>query len=82
MNFLAILHDTEILQQSLLTLFHFRIIPHTDEANYVHINTDTTGCSSYLGMVGGEQSINFAAACSWGNLAHEFMHALGKPIVC
>jgi len=57
-----------------------RLIPHTDEKNYVHINPNTGEgtCNSPLGMTGGKQTINFGEKCSWGNLAHEFMHSLGE----
>ena len=29
-------------------------------------------------MQGGKQIIKFGEDCTWGNLAHEFMHSLGK----
>ena len=57
------------------------MVKRTNEENYVHINTHADPCTSWLGMQGGKQEIEFGALCSWGNLAHEFMHALGSNLV-
>ncbi len=47
------------------------------EANYVTFQ-DATGCSSDIGMSGGQQFINLqVGGCSSGNAAHEILHALG-----
>lgn len=57
-----------------------RLVKRTTERNYIHINpfpARESTCNSALGMTGGKQTINFGVKCSWGNLAHEFMHALG-----
>jgi len=56
-----------------------RLVPRSKEKNYVHIDSTPSGhrCSSPLGMSGGKQTIKFGEACTWGNLAHEFMHSLG-----
>ncbi|WP_411280084.1 M12 family metallopeptidase [Gemmatimonas sp.] len=48
----------------------------TNEANYIRFQP-STGCSSSIGMVGGEQAINLDTDCSTGNAAHEILHALG-----
>ncbi|XP_037541582.1 zinc metalloproteinase nas-14-like [Nematolebias whitei] len=48
----------------------------TDEANYLYIRT-SKGCASYIGCLGGSQSVYFADACSVGNICHELVHALG-----
>ncbi len=53
-----------------------RFIERTDEFNYVYF-TPSSGCSSYVGMVGGKQYINLADACSTGNAIHEIGHTLG-----
>lgn len=53
-----------------------RFIERTDESNYVYF-TPGSGCSSYVGMVGGKQYINLADACSTGNTIHEIGHTLG-----
>jgi len=52
------------------------IIPRTTEANYVNFVT-STGCSSYVGMIGGAQNINLASGCSFGSTIHEILHASG-----
>jgi hypothetical protein len=57
------------------------LIPWTSEANYVTFQ-DATGCSSEIGMIGGQQFINLkvddgVSFCSTGNAAHEILHALG-----
>jgi hypothetical protein len=50
----------------------------TTQTNYVRV-TSGSGCSSYLGMTGGQQTLSLAAGgCTYpGTTAHEFMHALG-----
>lgn len=52
------------------------LVPRAGEANFVRFVVGT-GCSSEIGMVGGQQNINLADACSTGNTAHEILHALG-----
>lgn len=53
------------------------LIPRTTETNYVTFRDDT-GCSSRIGVFGGQQFINVSvASCSTGNAAHEILHALG-----
>jgi len=44
--------------------------------NYINFRPGQ-GCSSYVGMQGGSQPINLAAACSLGNTIHEIGHAIG-----
>lgn len=48
----------------------------TNQANYVTFR-EGTGCSSSVGMVGGQQFINVASTCSAGNVRHEIGHAIG-----
>ncbi len=53
------------------------LIPRTSESNYVTFQ-DGGGCSSSIGMTGGQQFITLAVgSCSSGNAAHEILHALG-----
>jgi len=56
----------------------FHIVPRTTEANYVHFVRSTTldaACSSYLGMIGGSQTILTTDACSAASVIHELGHA-------
>jgi hypothetical protein len=53
-----------------------RFVLRTSESNYVTFQ-NSTGCSSEIGMIGGQQFINLASGCSTGNAAHEILHALG-----
>tara|TARA_R100000935_G_scaffold4400_2_gene10394 strand:- start:593 stop:1642 length:1050 start_codon:yes stop_codon:yes gene_type:complete len=48
----------------------------TSQSNYIYF-TPGSGCSSYVGMVGGRQNITLASACSTGNTIHEIGHAVG-----
>ena len=54
-----------------------RFAERTDNiSDYVTFTTGT-GCSSYVGRVGGRQYIWLADACSTGNTIHEIGHAIG-----
>ncbi|HWO21841.1 MAG TPA: M12 family metallopeptidase [Kofleriaceae bacterium] len=53
-----------------------RLVPRIAETDYVRFVVGT-GCSSYVGRVGGEQSIWLASGCSTGNAIHEIGHAVG-----
>ncbi|WP_434383131.1 M12 family metallopeptidase [Melittangium boletus] len=44
--------------------------------NYITFRT-STGCSSSVGMRGGQQFINLATGCNTGSTIHEIGHALG-----
>jgi hypothetical protein len=48
----------------------------TNQSNYITFRT-STGCSSSVGKVGGQQFINLATGCSTGNTIHEIGHAVG-----
>jgi hypothetical protein len=39
--------------------------------------TNNAQCDSFVGMVGGQQTINIGAFCSTGNTIHEIGHAIG-----
>jgi hypothetical protein len=53
-----------------------RFVKRTTQANYVTFRS-SSGCSSSVGMRGGQQFINLARSCSTGNTIHEIGHALG-----
>ena len=57
----------------------FKIMPRTTEPNYVRFHRANPGsaCSSYVGMLGGEQPIFLEDACTTGNVIHEVGHAWG-----
>lgn len=48
----------------------------TTQPNYIEF-VPSTGCSSYVGMIGGRQTINLASGCTTGSTIHEIGHALG-----
>jgi Astacin (Peptidase family M12A)/PKD domain len=52
-----------------------RFVQRTNEADYIRFRP-SFGCSSEIGMVGGEQDINLEEGCTTGNTAHEILHAL------
>ncbi len=53
-----------------------RFIPRANESNYINFKKGS-GCSSFVGMIGGRQDINLADGCSTGNTIHEIGHAVG-----
>ena len=58
----------------------FKIVPRTNEANYVRFIRSTTldaACSSFLGMIGGGQAIQTTDGCTAGAVVHELGHAWG-----
>ncbi|MEO8596764.1 MAG: M12 family metallopeptidase [Candidatus Solibacter sp.] len=62
------------------TRTQFKIVPRTNEANYVHFVRSTTldaACSSFLGMIGGGQTIATTDGCTAGSVIHELGHAWG-----
>ncbi|KAK7086373.1 hypothetical protein SK128_012175 [Halocaridina rubra] len=55
-------------------------VERTDESDYVHFTQDDNqGCYSYVGKVGGSQTINYPQWCldRHGSTLHEMLHALG-----
>ncbi|MGA3026867.1 MAG: choice-of-anchor D domain-containing protein [Bryobacteraceae bacterium] len=56
-------------------------VPRTTQTDYANLYQDPSnqcGCGeSYIGRIGGEQTINCAINCSVGTLAHEMGHATG-----
>ncbi|WP_299609247.1 M12 family metallopeptidase [uncultured Aquimarina sp.] len=53
-----------------------RFVKRTNETNYVYFRNGS-GCSSYVGRIGGRQEITLANGCSTGNTIHEIGHAIG-----
>ena len=53
-----------------------KFVRRSSESNYVYF-TPGSGCSSYIGMVGGRQPITLADGCTTGNTIHEIGHAVG-----
>ncbi|WP_247666535.1 M12 family metallopeptidase [Aquimarina sp. MMG015] len=53
-----------------------RFVPRTNQSNYVYFKNGS-GCSSYVGRIGGRQDITLANGCSTGNTIHEIGHAIG-----
>jgi hypothetical protein len=47
-----------------------------NEGNYVVFRDTGNGCTSYLGRIGGAQTVS-TTGCSRGSLAHELLHAAG-----
>lgn len=52
-----------------------KFVVRTTQPNYVTFRPGS-GCSSNVGMKGGQQFINVASSCSKGNIIHEINHAL------
>ena len=55
---------------------NLEFVKRSGQSNYIYF-TPGSGCSSYVGMVGGRQNITLADACSTGNTIHEIGHAVG-----
>jgi len=53
-----------------------RFVARTTQADYVTF-VPSTGCSSWIGRQGGQQTINLASGCTTGNTIHEMGHAVG-----
>jgi hypothetical protein len=50
--------------------------PRVAEPDYLSF-VPSDGCASFVGRIGGAQSVFLAPACTTGNAAHEILHALG-----
>lgn len=55
---------------------NLKFVARSGQSNYVYF-TPGSGCSSYVGMVGGKQNITLSSSCSTGNTIHEIGHAIG-----
>ncbi len=53
-----------------------RLVPRTNEPNFVTFRPGD-GCSSAVGMRGGQQFITLASGCNKGSTIHEIGHAVG-----
>ncbi|KAK2718961.1 hypothetical protein QYM36_006092 [Artemia franciscana] len=63
-----------------------KFVPRTDETDYIDIQSEQTGCWSYVGRIGNVQVVNlqtpeceFCGSCVryTGTPIHELMHAIG-----
>ena len=55
---------------------NLKFVKRTSQSNYIYFVTGS-GCSSYVGMIGGKQNITLSTSCSTGNTIHEIGHAIG-----
>ncbi len=53
-----------------------RLVARTNQANFVTFTTGS-GCSSSVGMRGGQQYIRLESGCTGGNAIHEIGHTIG-----
>ncbi|MBZ9631532.1 M12 family metallopeptidase [Salegentibacter sp. LM13S] len=53
-----------------------KFVERSGQSNYIYFTTGS-GCSSYVGMIGGRQNITLSDYCSTGNTIHEIGHAVG-----
>jgi len=56
-----------------------KFVQRTTERNYIKVVSNLSGCWSYVGMIGGAQTVSLQAfGCMYtGTAIHEIMHALG-----
>ncbi len=52
------------------------IKPRTNETDFVKF-VSASGCASWVGRQGGQQTINASSTCTVGNMMHEILHAAG-----
>lgn len=55
---------------------NIKFVERSSQSNYVYF-VSGSGCSSYIGMIGGRQNITLSSSCSTGNTIHEIGHAIG-----
>lgn len=55
---------------------NLKFVERSNQPNYIYF-VSGSGCSSYVGMVGGKQDITLSSSCSTGNTIHEIGHAIG-----
>ena len=53
-----------------------KFVERSGQSNYIYF-TPGSGCSSYVGMIGGRQNITLSDNCSTGNTIHEIGQAVG-----
>lgn len=56
-----------------------KFVPHGGEKDYIVFQSQSTGCWSLVGKIGGRQEINLQPECfqQTGTVIHEICHALG-----
>lgn len=54
-----------------------KFVPYTNEKDVIVFEESTGVCKSYVGSIGGKQSIWLPRDCGPSEVAHEIMHALG-----
>lgn len=54
-----------------------RFVERGTERNYVTLRGAGSGCSSSVGMRGGQQFVNLGEECTVGNVVHELGHTIG-----
>jgi len=73
-------NDLKLIQDSIDEWNHYTCVktqPRQGERNYVYIQ-DGSGCSSYVGTIGGRQPLTLARGCRYvPTILHEFGHAVG-----
>lgn len=55
---------------------NLEFIERSGQSDYIYF-TSGSGCSSYVGRIGGKQNITLSSSCSTGNTIHEIGHAIG-----
>ncbi|MCH4823764.1 M12 family metallopeptidase [Gramella lutea] len=55
---------------------NLEFVKRSGQSNYIYF-TPGSGCSSYVGMIGGKQNITLASGCTTGSTIHEIGHAVG-----
>lgn len=56
-----------------------KLVPHSNEKDFIIFNNDESGCWSKVGRIGGPQTINLQKAClkTIGTTIHEILHVVG-----
>ncbi|MBX3390759.1 MAG: hypothetical protein KF691_15025 [Phycisphaeraceae bacterium] len=65
-----------IAMNELETVCNVSYVPRTSESNYIMVQ-DSTGNNSFVGRIGGSQTVNLVSWSSRYVICHELMHALG-----
>lgn len=55
---------------------NLNFVPRTNQSNYIKV-VGGGGCSSWIGMQGGQQTVTLAEGCGNGAAVHELGHAVG-----
>ncbi|XP_043087343.1 astacin-like metalloendopeptidase [Puntigrus tetrazona] len=67
-----ILDAFDMISEKTCVKFH----RHAKETDYLRFE-EGSGCASYVGCIGGEQSVMVGPKCNVGNICHEIIHSLG-----